>query len=66
MLHGADCVGCCWMLMALLFVGGAMNLLWVVGLTAIVTIEKLLPFGDWFGRAAGVALVAWGLARIAT
>jgi predicted metal-binding membrane protein len=65
MLHGADCVGCCWMLMALLFVGGVMNLWWIVGLTAIVTIEKLVPLGDWFGRAAGAALVAWGIVRIA-
>jgi predicted metal-binding membrane protein len=59
-LHGCDCVGCCWMLMALLFVGGVMNLLWIVALTLIVTLEKLLPRGDWFGRAAGVALCAWG------
>ena len=65
MLHGADCVGCCWMLMALLFVGGVMNLWWIVGLTAIVAIEKLLPLGDWLGRAAGAALVAWGVLRIA-
>jgi predicted metal-binding membrane protein len=64
-LHGADCVGCCWMLMALLFVGGVMNLLWIVALTLIVTVEKLLPGGDWFGRTAGVALVAWGVLRLA-
>jgi predicted metal-binding membrane protein len=64
-LHGADCVGCCWMLMALLFVGGVMNLLWIVALTLIVTIEKLLPRGEWFGRAAGVGLLAWGAFRIA-
>jgi predicted metal-binding membrane protein len=53
------------MLMALLFVGGVMNLLWIVGLTLIVTVEKLLPRGDWFGCAAGAALIAWGLVRIA-
>jgi predicted metal-binding membrane protein len=64
-LHGADCVGCCWMLMALLFVGGVMNLLWVVALTAIVAAEKLLPKGDWIGRAAGAGLLAWGVLRIA-
>jgi predicted metal-binding membrane protein len=64
-LHGANCLGCCWMLMALLFVGGVMNLLWIVGLTLIVTVEKLLPRGDWFGCAAGAALIAWGLVRIA-
>jgi len=63
-LHGADCLGCCWMLMALLFVGGVMNLLWIVGLTLIVTVEKLLPRGDWFGCAVGAALIALGLVRI--
>ncbi|MEO8455484.1 MAG: DUF2182 domain-containing protein [Sphingomicrobium sp.] len=64
-LHGWHCVGCCWLLMALLFVGGVMNLVWIVALTLIVTLEKLLPRGDWFGRAAGVALCAWGGLRIA-
>ncbi|HET7606147.1 MAG TPA: DUF2182 domain-containing protein [Sphingomicrobium sp.] len=63
-LHGADCVGCCWMLMALLFVGGVMNLLWIVGLTVLVTIEKLVPRGEWIGRASGVALIAWGAALL--
>ena len=63
-LHGAECVGCCWMLMALLFVGGVMNLLWIIALTLIVATEKLVPHGDWFGRAAGVALVGWGVVRI--
>jgi len=42
-----------------------MNLLWVVGLTLVVAIEKLAPRGEWFGRAAGVALIAWGVPRIA-
>jgi predicted metal-binding membrane protein len=64
-LHGAYCVGCCWMLMALLLVGGVMNLLWVVALTVIVAVEKLVPHGPFLGRAAGAALVAWGLVRIA-
>jgi predicted metal-binding membrane protein len=64
-LHGADCVGCCWMLMALLFVGGVMNLLWVVALTMIVAAEKLLPRGEWIGRAAGAGLLLWGALRIA-
>jgi len=63
-LHGAYCFGCCWLLMALLFVGGVMNLVWVVGLTLIVAIEKLVPRGDWFGRAAGVALIGWGALRL--
>ncbi len=64
-LHGADCVGCCWMLMALLFVGGVMNLLWIVGLTVIVAVEKLLPHGEWFARVTGIGLLAWGALRIA-
>jgi predicted metal-binding membrane protein len=64
--HGAYCVGCCWMLMALLFVGGVMNLLWLVALTLVVAIEKLVPRGDWFGRAVGVALIGWGALRLLT
>jgi predicted metal-binding membrane protein len=63
-LHGAYCVGCCWMLMALLFVGGVMNLWWVVALTLLVAIEKLVNGGQWLARATGVALIAWGLALL--
>ncbi len=65
LLHGAFCVGCCWLLMALLFVGGVMNLLWVVVLAAIVAVEKLVPRGDWFARLTGAALIAWGIVRLA-
>ena len=64
-MHGAYCVGCCWMLMALLFVGGVMNLLWIAALTIIVAVEKLAPRGPVFGRVAGLATIAWGLARLA-
>jgi predicted metal-binding membrane protein len=64
-IHGVYCLGCCWMLMALLFVGGVMNLLWVVGLTLIVAIEKIAPRGPFIGRVAGVALAAWGILRLA-
>ena len=64
-LRGAYCVGCCWMLMALLFVGGVMNFLWIVALTVIVGIEKLVPKGDVLGRVAGAALVVWGVVRLA-
>jgi predicted metal-binding membrane protein len=60
-LHGLYCLGCCWLLMALLFVGGVMNLLWIVALTVAVAAEKLIPGGDWLGRVAGVALAAWGI-----
>jgi predicted metal-binding membrane protein len=59
--HGAFCVGCCWGLMALLFVGGVMNLLWIAVLAAAVLIEKLLPFGAMLARIAGLAMLASGL-----
>ncbi len=55
------CVGCCWPLMLLLFVGGVMNILWIAAITIFVLAEKLLPGGDRMGRAAGVLLVAAGL-----
>ena len=63
-LHGAYCVGCCWMLMALLFVGGAMNLAWIAALTVLVLIEKLLQAGPRVGTGAGLVLIAWGLASL--
>jgi predicted metal-binding membrane protein len=63
-MHGAYCVGCCWMLMALLFVGGVMNLTWIAALAILVLIEKALPAGQWVGRGAGVALIGWGVATL--
>jgi predicted metal-binding membrane protein len=60
--HGADCLGCCWALMALLFFGGVMNLYWIAGLALFVLVEKIAPAGHWIGRAGGVLLVAWGVA----
>ncbi len=65
LLHGAYCVGCCWLLMALLFIGGVMNLLWIAALTLLVAAEKLLPMGEWIARIAGVAMVGWGIVLIA-
>ena len=58
--HGLFCTGCCWLLMGILFVVGVMNLLWVALLAAFVLMEKILPHGDWFGRAAGLVLIGWG------
>jgi predicted metal-binding membrane protein len=63
-LHGAFCVGCCWMLMALLFVGGVMNLAWIAALAILVLVEKVFQAGQWVGRAAGIALIAWGSATV--
>ena len=62
--HGAYCLGCCWMLMTLLFVGGVMNLAWVVSLTLLVAAEKLLPRGELLTRLSGIALIAWGSGRL--
>jgi predicted metal-binding membrane protein len=55
--HGLYCLGCCWALMALLFVGGVMNLLWVAAIAAIVFVEKLLGRGDLVRRGIGVAAI---------
>lgn len=60
--HGAFCLGCCWLLMALLFVGGVMNLLWIVPVALFVLIEKCLPGGERMGKLGGALLVAWGAA----
>lgn len=59
--HGIYCVGCCWILMALLFVVGVMNLVWVALVAGFVLVEKLAPSGEWVGRVTGAVLVAAGL-----
>ena len=66
LLHGAYCVGCCWLLMALLFVGGVMNFAWIAALTLLVAIEKLVPGGDLLSRLVGLGLIAWGAISIAS
>lgn len=60
LLHGTYCVGCCWVLMALLFVVGVMNVLWIALLALLVLIEKLAPWGRWVARIAGAVFVAAG------
>jgi len=59
--HGSYCLGCCWMLMALLFVAGVMNLFWVIVIALFVMTEKILVRGELFGHLAGVALVIAGV-----
>jgi predicted metal-binding membrane protein len=59
--HGAFCVGCCWVLMSLLFVGGIMNVLWIAVLAVFVLLEKFAPHGNWIARTTGVVLLAWGV-----
>jgi predicted metal-binding membrane protein len=63
--QGSYCVGCCWMLMLLLFAVGVMNLAWVALVAAFVFLEKLLPAGRFTSRFAGVALVGVGLTTLA-
>ncbi len=58
--HGGYCLGCCWALMALLFVGGVMNLWWILAIAIYVAVEKLTPFGDRLAKPVGVALVVVG------
>ncbi len=64
-VHGAWCLGCCWILMALLFVGGVMNLLWVAAIAIFVLVEKVAPFGRVVGQVGAVLFVLAGLAVIA-
>ncbi len=60
--HGAYCVGCCWILMAILFVVGVMNLLWVAAIAVLVLVEKVTPAGRCVARAVAAGLIGSGLA----
>jgi predicted metal-binding membrane protein len=62
--HGLYCVGCCWALMAVMFVGGVMNPLWLVALAVFVLIEKFAPSGCRIGQVTGALLVAAGVYMI--
>ena len=59
--HGQYCIGCCWALMMLLFVGGLMSLTTIAVLSGLVAIEKLTPRGEQISRLGGGLLIAWGL-----
>jgi predicted metal-binding membrane protein len=63
--HGAYCLGCCWVLMGLLFLGGVMNLLWIAVITFLVLLEKLSPWGVQAGRVVGGAMVLAGILVLA-
>jgi predicted metal-binding membrane protein len=62
--HGLYCVGCCWVLMLLLFVLGVMNLIWIALLSGFVLVEKILPNPRWFRTLAGCAFIGWGIALL--
>ncbi len=63
--QGVLCAGCCWLLMGLMLLAGAMNLWWMGALAALILAEKIAPSGEWVGRAAGVLLAAWGVWLVA-
>jgi predicted metal-binding membrane protein len=62
---GAYCVGCCWIVMGLLFVGGVMNLLWIAAIALFVLLERTIPFGDVSGRFVGAAMILVGALSLA-
>lgn len=62
--HGTYCLGCCWILMALLFVAGVMNLFWVALIALLVMAEKALAKGEVLGQIAGLALVTAGVVLV--
>jgi predicted metal-binding membrane protein len=64
-LHGGYCIGCCWVLMALLFAFGVMNFLWIAGLMIFVLVEKVVPKAAIVSRVAGLVAIAAGIAMLA-
>jgi predicted metal-binding membrane protein len=58
--HGLYCVGCCFVLMGLLFYGGVMELSWIIGIGIFVAAEKILPTKGWLSNVSGIALLGWG------
>jgi len=65
LLHGGYCIGCCWVVMTLLFAFGVMNLTWIAGLMVFVLLEKVLPWPQTLSRVAGAAAIAAGAWMIA-
>jgi len=59
--HGLYCLGCCWMLMAVLVAFGSMQLAWMVGLALLILVEKVTPIGERVAVVAGVAFLALGM-----
>ena len=63
--HGVICIGCCWALMGLMFLGGTMNLAWMAALGLAMLLEKTVPGAARAGRLAGMAMALAGGALIA-
>jgi len=64
--HGLLCLGCCWMLMALLFVGGLVNLVCIAVIAVTILVEKTLPRSIGTSSLIGTALIAGGGAELAS
>ena len=63
--NGVYCLGCCWLLMVLLFVSGIMNLLWIALISFFVLVEKVMPGAKWISYVAGIALITYGIISLA-
>lgn len=63
--HGLYCVGCCWLLMLILFLVGVMNMAWVAAIAIYVLAEKLLPLGRRLAQASGAIAIGVGCALLA-
>lgn len=63
--HGIYCLGCCWLIMALLFVGGVMNLIWILAISLFVLAEKLLPANIVTSRITGISMILAGVIYLA-
>ncbi|SDP74353.1 Predicted metal-binding membrane protein [Actinopolyspora xinjiangensis] len=59
--HGGYCIGCCWALMVVLLAAGMMSLVWMAGVAAVITVEKVLPHGRQSSYAIGALLLGAGL-----
>lgn len=59
--HGMYCVGCCWLLMMVMFVGGVMGFYWMVGIATYVLLEKIVPHGELISRMGGVLMGLSGI-----
>jgi len=64
MRHGTFCLGCCWLSMALLFVGGLMNLAWVAAITLLVLLQKTIPCGGQTSLLTGAVFIEWGFVSL--
>jgi len=62
--HGIFCLGCCWLLMLLLFVGGLMNLAWVAAIALLVLLQKTIPWGGQTTLLTGAVFIEWGFVSL--